>query len=135
MSLNLDARIISIRHFAIVVKFAIFMRCTLAVVTLYLPIDGLLVEGVEVVVAAREGFGAEEAAVRGERGGVRGFDDAVLAAVDEFFLGAGVAAPEDEYQVLPTVGEGADGLVGEGFPALVAVRAGVVRAYCEDAIE
>ena len=86
-----------------------------------LPIDGLLVAGVEVVVAAREGFGAEEAAVRGERGGVRGFDDAVLAAVDEFFLGAGVAAPEDEYQVLPTVGEGADGLVGEGFPALVAV--------------
>ena len=61
-----------------------------------LPVDGLLVAGVEVVVAAREGFGAEEAAVRGERGGVRGFDDAVLAAVDEFFLGAGVAAPEYE---------------------------------------
>ena len=100
-----------------------------------LPIDGLLVAGVEVVVAAREGFGAEEAAVRGERRGVRGFDDAVLAAVDEFFLGAGVAAPEYEDQVLSLLGEGADGLVGECFPALVAVRASVVRGYCEDAIE
>ena len=48
---------------------------------------------------------------------------------------AGVAAPEDRDERLISHRQGPDRLLGDGLPALAAVRAGVARRDREDAVE
>jgi len=53
------------------------------------------------------GFGkmsaSEESPAGAERGGVRCFQDVVLASIDEVGLGLGIAPPQQENEALPPV--------------------------------
>ena len=69
----------------------------------------------------------EEAAAGGERRGVHRLQYQVLEGVNQGLFGDSVVAPEDEDEMLPIFGEGADGGVGELFPAVTRVRGGL---YC-----
>src|SRR3546814_1636635 len=67
---------------------------------------------------------AEEAAMRGQRRGMRGLQHPVPARVDHRALLLRVGAPEQEHQALALAVERLDDMVGEAFPALALVRAG-----------
>ena len=62
-------------------------------------------------------------------------DDAVARAVDECALALGVAAPQDEDEVLAARGERVDDGIGEDFPAPVLVRARAVRCDGQRRVE
>ena len=59
----------------------------------------------------------------------------VAAAVDEAGFAYGVAAPEEKHDAAAMLREGADGGVGEGLPAFVLVRAGLMGAHGEGGVE
>ena len=85
------------------------------------------------------GFGkmsrAEEAGAGGVRGGVRGFEDKVLAGIYQTFFFLGEFAPEKEDDMLSFVGKGFDGGVGQFFPAQIAVRSGLAGADGKNGVE
>src|SRR3546814_8511462 len=78
----------------------------------------------EIRVGRREMPAAEEAAMRGQRRGMRGLQHPVPARVDHRALLLRVGAPEQEHQALALAVERLDDMVGEAFPALALVRAG-----------
>lgn len=59
----------------------------------------------------------------------------MLAAVDECFLGDGIAAPEEEDEAAATAGELADGGIGEEFPSMTLMTAGLVGTDGEGGVE
>ena len=78
---------------------------------------------------------AEEAAAGGEGRRVHRLQDQVFERVDQGLLGDGVVAPKDEDEVLALLRQGADGGVGELFPAVARVRGGLSGAHCQRGIE
>ena len=85
------------------------------------------------------GFGkmsrAEEAGAGGVRGGVRGFEDKVLAGIYQTFFFLGEFAPEKENGMLSFVRKGVYGGVGQFFPSEIAMRSGGVGADGKNGIE
>src|SRR3546814_3164644 len=78
---------------------------------------------------------AEEAAMRGQRRGMRGLQHPVPARVDHRALLLRVGAPEQEHQALALAVERLDDMVGEAFPALALVRAGAAFLDREHRVE
>ena len=79
----------------------------------------------QIVVAAREVVVAEpSAAVGRERRRMHRLEHEMALAVDELLLGARIAAPENEHEVLALGAKRADGGIGELLPAssLMGVR-------------
>ena len=90
----------------------------------------------QVFVAAGEVVVAEpSAAVGGEGRWVHGLEHEVLPLVYERCLASGVAAPEDEYEVLAVGAEGLYRGVGELFPSFALVAGSLVCPHGERGVE
>ena len=90
--------------------------------------------GSEPSVGLTKGTRAEETGMGREWGRVRRFKDKMLGLVDERFLIAGVAPPEDEDEVGSGIVEVFNTGFRESFPAVTAVRAGMVSFDGENII-
>ena len=88
----------------------------------------------QVVVDLGEAAAAEEMAC-GERRRMGGGDDAMGFGRDEGELASGVVAPQEEDDPLWQVADRLDDGVGEGFPALAAMAAGVSGGDGEDGVQ
>src|SRR3546814_19308441 len=78
---------------------------------------------------------AEEAAMRGQRRGMRGLQHPVPARVDHRALLLRVGAPEQEHHALALAVERLADMVGEAFPALTLVRPGAAFLDRENRVE
>lgn len=78
---------------------------------------------------------SEETPVGRQRRGVRSRQHVVFRLVNQRFLGNGITAPQQEDDAVATLREGLDGGVGEGFPAVALMAAGLVGTYREGGVE
>ena len=78
---------------------------------------------------------AEEAAAGGEWRGVHRFQNQVLEGVNQSLFGNGIVTPKDEDEVLAMLRKGADGGVGELFPAVTRVRGGLSGTHRQRGVE
>ena len=76
------------------------------------PINRLLSCFKKVSISLGKMFTAEEAGIGGVRGGVRSFEDKVLARVYQAFFFLGKLAPEEENDIFSFVRKSFDGGVG-----------------------
>ena len=74
-----------------------------------------------------EMFAPKESAVRGERGWMRGFEDQVLASIDQGRFLASVVSPEKKDQVLFFVRELLDNGIRERLPPFILMRSRLAR--------
>ena len=78
---------------------------------------------------------AKEAAIGAQRRRMRRRQHEMPGAVNHAALAHGIAAPQDEDQMLPVGGKVGYHLVGEELPAVVLMRAGTVSLDGERGVE
>ena len=80
---------------------------------------------------------AEKAAAGGEWRGVHRLQNQVLEGVNQSLFGNGIVTPKDEDEVLAMLRKGADGGVGELFPAVTRVRGGLsgTHGICDSLLD
>ena len=102
---------------------------------LYLPIYRRYPVFLQIGIGAGKVFAAEEAAIGGQRRGVRRAEDEMAAAVDKraFFLR--VAAPKHEDDVFTVLVDLVDHFVGKALPTQCRMRMRLSRADGQDGIE
>src|SRR3546814_20161350 len=88
------------------------------------PVDRRLAVAREIRVGSREMPAAEEAAMRGQRRGMRGLPHPVPARVDHRALLLRVGAPAPAHQALAPPAERLADMVGEALPTLTPVSTG-----------
>ncbi len=89
----------------------------------------------QITVRLREMMAAKEAAAGGERRRVHRFQNQVFERVYQGLFGDGIVAPEDEDEVLALLREGADGGIGELFPAVARMRGGLSGTHRQRGVE
>ncbi|MCU1303394.1 MAG: hypothetical protein JWQ87_3678 [Candidatus Sulfotelmatobacter sp.] len=99
------------------------------------PIDLRLPRSAQCRVDLGKRLAPEESVVRAQRRRVGGFDDDVPGGVEQLFLFMGVAAPQDEDDVVGLFADYFDDLVRERFPAFSLVRVGLMCADGQHRIE
>ena len=107
----------------------------MTMVVVSLPVDGFEALLLEVAVGKREMVIAKEASVGTEGRGMGGLEHEMALAVDERARALGVAAPEDKDETRALGIEMADDGVGELFPALSLMAAGLMGADGERSVE
>ena len=101
-----------------------------------LPVDRFDAVFLQILVAAGKLMVAEpSAAVGGEGRGMHGFQYQVLVVVDEIRLATGIAAPQQEDQMLPGVAQRLDGGIRKGIPAEARMAVGEVGTHGERGVE
>ena len=102
---------------------------------LYLPVYRRHAVFLQIGIGAGKVFAAEEAAISGQRRGMRRAENEMAAAVDKraFFLR--VAAPKHENDVFAVLVDLVNDFVGKAFPAQSGMGMRLPRADGQDGIE
>ena len=91
--------------------------------------------GCQIVIGTAEVLVAEEAVVGRQGRRMSRSQYQVAVAVDEGTFPLGVCSPKNEYQMLFFFSQYPYGCVGEGFPAMILVRTGLVGTYCQCSVQ